>query len=129
MRESLSNSGEPQEIIRVTIAGMKWYKQIFGIEYPFTKFDQFFCPEYNSGAMENVGLVTLNEFYFSKRSPKRSRFCITVLHELAHMWFGDLVTMKWWDDLWLNESFCNIHFIFLSISGTFFRLPNKLDFI
>jgi aminopeptidase N len=108
MRESLKNFGEPDEFFRVTIAGMEWYHKFFGIPYPFTKYDQIFTPEYNFGAMENVGLVTYNEAYCWKDKPtqqRRSRFCITVLHELAHMWFGNLVTMKWWDDLWLNESF------------------------
>ena len=108
MRESLKNFGEPEEVFKVTIAGMKFYKDYFGIPYPFTKYDQIFCPEYNMGAMENVGLVTHNEFYCWKDAPshrRRTGFTITILHELAHMWFGDLVTMKWWDDLWLNESF------------------------
>lgn len=108
MRESLKDKGEPEEFFRITIAGMEWYKNFFGLAYPFNKYDQIFTPEYNFGAMENVGLVTYNELYCWKDIPsqqRRSRFCITVLHELAHMWFGNLVTMKWWDDLWLNESF------------------------
>ena len=108
MRESLKNYGEPQEIFRVTTAGMKFYSEYFGCPYPFGKYDQIFCPEYNMGAMENVGLITLNEFYCWKDSPtkrRRTGFAITILHELAHMWFGNMVTMKWWDNLWLNESF------------------------
>lgn len=108
MRQSLKNNGEPKEFFRVTMAGMEWYKRFFGIAYPFTKYDQIFCPEFNFGAMENVGLVTYNEHYCWKSTPtqiNRARFCITTLHELAHMWFGNLVTMTWWDDLWLNESF------------------------
>lgn len=107
-RESLTGYGELEEFFRVTIAGMKWYKEYFGIAYPFNKYDQIFCPEYNMGAMENVGLVTYNEIYCWKDKPtmrRRTTFAITVLHELAHMWFGNLVTMTWWDDLWLNESF------------------------
>jgi len=108
MRESLKDSGEPDEIFRVTIAGMKFYEEYFGIAFQFDKYDQIFCPEYNMGAMENVGLITLNEFYCWKEKPtqrRRAGFAITVLHELAHMWFGDFVTMNWWNDLWLNESF------------------------
>lgn len=108
MRESLKGCAEPEEFFRITIAGMEWYKNFFGIAYPFNKYDQIYTPEYNFGAMENVGLVTYNELYCWKDTPtqqRRARFCITVLHELAHMWFGNLVTMKWWDDLWLNESF------------------------
>ena len=108
MRESLKNCGEPEEIFRVTTDGMKFYSEYFGCPYPFGKYDQIFCPEYNMGAMENVGLITLNEFYCWKSPPtkrRRSGFAITILHELAHMWFGNMVTMKWWDNLWLNESF------------------------
>ena len=108
MRESLKNCGEPEEIFKITIAGMKFYSEYFGCPYPFGKYDQIFCPEYNMGAMENVGLITLNEFYCWKDTPtkrRRSSFAITILHELAHMWFGNMVTMKWWDNLWLNESF------------------------
>ena len=108
MRESLKDCGEPDEIFRVTIAGMKFYEDYFGTEFKFDKYDQIFCPEYNMGAMENVGLITLNEFYCWKEKPtqrRRTGFAITVLHELAHMWFGDYVTMNWWNDLWLNESF------------------------
>lgn len=108
MRESLKDCGEPAEFFKITIAGMEWYKDFFGLAYPFNKYDQIYTPEYNFGAMENVGLVTYNEVYCWKDPPsqqRRARFCITVLHELAHMWFGNLVTMKWWDDLWLNESF------------------------
>ena len=108
MRESLKDSGEPDEIFRVTIAGMKFYEEYFGIAFQFDKYDQIFCPEYNMGAMENVGLITLNEFYCWKEKPtqrRRTGFAITILHELAHMWFGDFVTMNWWNDLWLNESF------------------------
>ena len=108
MRESLKDCGEPDEIFRVTIAGMKFYEEYFGIPFQFDKYDQIFCPEYNMGAMENVGLITLNEFYCWKEKPtqrRRTGFAITVLHELAHMWFGDFVTMNWWNDLWLNESF------------------------
>ena len=76
--------------------------------YPFDKYDQLFVPEYNAGAMENAGAVTFTEVYVfrSKVSEAtRERRVVTILHELAHMWFGDLVTMKWWNDLWLNESF------------------------
>ena len=108
MRESLKNYGEPQEIFRITTAGMKFYSEYFGCPYPFGKYDQIFCPEYNMGAMENVGLITFNEFYCWKSPPtkrRRTGFAITILHELAHMWFGNMVTMKWWDNLWLNESF------------------------
>ena len=81
---------------------------MFGTPYPFAKYDQLFVPEFNSGAMENAGCVTHNEDYvFRSRVPQVSyeRRAVTILHEMAHMWFGDLVTMTWWNDLWLNESF------------------------
>ena len=108
MKESLKEYGYPEEIFKTTIAGMKWYSEYFGHPFPFNKYDQIFCPEYNYGAMENVGLVTIYEGYCFKTQPTKrasTQRAITILHELAHMWFGDMVTMKWWDNLWLNESF------------------------
>ena len=108
MKESLKDYGDPEEIFKITIAVMKWYSEYFGHPFPFNKYDQIFCPEYNYGAMENVGLVTINEGYCFKTKPTKralTQRAITILHELAHMWFGDMVTMKWWDNLWLNESF------------------------
>ncbi len=78
------------------------------MRYPFGKYDQLFVPEFNAGAMENAGAVTFREEYIFRSKVTHSlyeRRCETILHEMAHMWFGDLVTMRWWDDLWLNESF------------------------
>ena len=96
-------------MFKVTQAGIRFYREFFGQDYPFNKYDQVFVAEHNFGAMENVGCVTYNESYmFRGEVPslaKRLRFASTNLHELAHMWFGNLVTMKWWNDLWLNESF------------------------
>ena len=80
----------------------------FGVRYPFGKYDQLFVPEFNAGAMENAGAVTFREEHIFRSRVTRylyERRCETLLHEMAHMWFGDLVTMRWWDDLWLNESF------------------------
>jgi aminopeptidase N len=107
-RDSLAQHLDPDLILEETRQGFAFYEALFDTPYPFTKYDQLFVPEYNSGAMENAGCVTLNEDYvFRSRVPQVSyeRRCITILHELGHMWFGDLVTMVWWDDLWLNESF------------------------
>ncbi|CDW89925.1 aminopeptidase n [Stylonychia lemnae] len=108
-RRSLIKDCDFSEMFTVTQAGMKFYHDLFGKQYPFNKYDQIFTPEHNFGAMENVGCVTYNEMYlFRGEIPsiaKRLRFSNTNLHELAHMWFGNLVTMKWWNDLWLNESF------------------------
>ena len=108
MRQSLKDYGYPEEIFKITIAGMKWYSEYFGHPFPFNKYDQIFCPEFNYGAMENVGLVTIHEAYCFKTKPTKKAItgrAITILHELSHMWFGDMVTMKWWDNVWLNESF------------------------
>ena len=92
----------------MTRQGFDFYHQAFGIKYPFGKYDQLFVPEFKEGAMENAGAVTfLEDYVFRSRVTDFSREARgeTILHEMAHMWFGDLVTMRWWDDLWLNESF------------------------
>ena len=107
-RASLEEYLDGQEIIDITIAGMKVFETEFDVPYPFRKYDQIFVPEFNAGAMEHPGCVTILDDYVFRSRPTLAlveRRAITVLHELAHMWFGDLVTMKWWDDLWLNESF------------------------
>jgi aminopeptidase N len=96
------------EILEITGQGMDFYAELFDQPYPFSKYDQVFVPEYNSGAMENVGCVTYNEAYLFRDLATDNEHldrAETFLHELAHMWFGNLVTMRWWDDLWLNESF------------------------
>jgi aminopeptidase N len=107
-RESLARYLDTDEILTVTRQGLDFFEAEFGYPYPFPKYDQLFVPEFNFGAMENPGCVTFNEGYvFRSRVTDASyeRRAGTILHEMAHMWFGDLVTMTWWDDLWLNESF------------------------
>jgi aminopeptidase N len=107
-RASLAQYLEADEIADITRAGFAFYEGVFDRPYPFEKYDQIFVPEFNAGAMENAGAVTFVESYvFRSAVPQATveRRAVTVLHELAHMWFGDLVTMRWWDDLWLNESF------------------------
>jgi aminopeptidase N len=107
-RASLARYLDPEEIFAVTKAGFDFYHRVFDYPYPFDKYDQLFVPEFNAGAMENAGAVTFLEDYVFRSKTSRARYerrAETILHELAHMWFGDLVTMRWWDDLWLNESF------------------------
>jgi len=107
-RESLREHLDAENILELTKKGFAFFEEEFDRPFPFAKYDQVFTPEYNMGAMENVGLVTITETYvFRGKVPDAlvERRALTVLHELAHMWFGNLVTMRWWDDLWLNESF------------------------
>ena len=107
-RQSLASYLDPDEIFEVTRQGFDFFHDAFGVRYPFGKYDQLFVPEFKAGAMENAGCVTFVEAYvFRSRvtDTRREYRAETILHEMAHMWFGDLVTMRWWDDLWLNESF------------------------
>jgi len=107
-RQSLARYLDAEEIFEITRQGFDYFQGAFGLRYPFGKYDQLFVPEYNAGAMENAGCVTfLEEYIFRSRvtEARREARAQTILHEMAHMWFGDLVTMRWWDDLWLNESF------------------------
>ncbi|MBR7742858.1 aminopeptidase N [Phycicoccus sp. BSK3Z-2] len=107
-RRSLTPYLDSDALFDVTKRGFAFFEEEFDCAYPFAKYDQVFAPEFNAGAMENAGCVTIAEIYVFRSRVTESiveRRALTVLHELAHMWFGDLVTMRWWDDLWLNESF------------------------
>ena len=107
-RPSLEHALDTDDLFEVTKQGFELFERAFGTPYPFGKYDQAFVPEYNMGAMENAGCVTLRDEYIFRSRTTHAELesrANTVLHELAHMWFGDLVTMTWWDDLWLNESF------------------------
>ncbi len=107
-RESLAKHMDPEEFFQITKQGLQFFGAFFDFPYPFGKYDQVFVPEFNMGAMENVGCITFSERMVFRDPPtdlQRLSRAEVVLHEMAHMWFGDLVTMRWWDDLWLNESF------------------------
>lgn len=97
-------------VFEITIESMRFFESFFNVPYPFNKYDQIFAHEYKWGAMENAGVVTFNDLYIFKEKVSTERllsFANTISHELSHHWFGNLVTMKWWDDLWLNESFAD----------------------
>jgi aminopeptidase N len=107
-RQSLVDHMDTEELVKMTSQGFAFFEEAFDFPYPFHKYDQLYVPEYNMGAMENAGAVTLRDEYLPRSRQDASFYefrCSVILHEMAHMWFGDLVTMKWWDDLWLNESF------------------------
>ena len=107
-RQSMAEHLDVDELLEVTKQGFAFFEEAFDYPYPFGKYDQLYVPEYNMGAMENAGCVTFRDDYLPRSRQTRSFYehrANTILHEMAHMWFGDLVTMRWWDDLWLNESF------------------------
>jgi aminopeptidase N len=107
-RQSMVEHLDAEDIFEVTKQGFGFFESTFEMAYPFGKYDQLFVPEFNMGAMENAGAVTLRDEYLFRSRTTVAAYesrANTVLHEMAHMWFGDLVTMRWWDDLWLNESF------------------------
>jgi aminopeptidase N len=107
-RQSIKDQLDVEELVELTRQGFAFFEDAFDYPYPFGKYDQLYVPEYNMGAMENAGCVTFRDEYLPRSRQVHAFYeqrANTVLHEMAHMWFGDLVTMKWWDDLWLNESF------------------------
>lgn len=107
-RQSIASYVDYKNIFESSKKGLKFYNEYFGTNYPFSKFGQIFIPEFAWGGMENPGAITLNENNIFRGPVTQTRIegrDNLILHEMAHMWFGDLVTMNWWDDLWLNESF------------------------
>jgi aminopeptidase N len=121
VRRSLAEYLDVDELAEVTRQGFGAFEGFFEQRYPGEKYDQLFVPEFSAGAMENLGCVTFSETYVFRSKvtdASRERRAETILHEMAHMWFGDLVTMRWWDDLWLNESFATFMAVLAQVHAT-----------
>ncbi|MEI5672601.1 MULTISPECIES: aminopeptidase N [unclassified Nocardioides] len=122
-RQSLVEHLDRDALVEITQQGFAFFEEQFDFPYPFGKYDQLYVPEYNMGAMENAGCVTVRDEYLPRSRQPRSFYefrASMILHEMAHMWFGDLVTMKWWDDLWLNESFAEWACYWAAVEATEF---------
>ena len=107
--DELITHDKPDTIFVYIEESMKYYESFFRTKYPFEKIDLVFLPDYNGGAMENPGMITFSDDFITKNPTTNdiTQRGLYLAHELAHMWFGNYVTMKWWDDLWLNEAFAD----------------------
>ncbi|MDQ0990312.1 aminopeptidase N [Streptomyces sp. V3I7] len=117
---------DADEILDITRACFDRYHEKFNEPYPFDSYDQAFVPEFNAGAMENPGLVTFRDDFVYRSAvtdTERQTRAMVIAHEMAHMWFGDLVTLKWWDDIWLNESFAEYMGYQTTLEATRFTQP------
>ncbi|NYJ73589.1 aminopeptidase N [Allobranchiibius huperziae] len=120
-RASMADHLDAEDILQVTKQGLRYFDELFGFPYPWGKYDQIFVPEYNIGAMENPGLVTFVESFVHRGQPTLPELASraeVILHEMAHMWFGNLATMRWWDGLWLKESFADLMGYQASVEAT-----------